>query len=254
MSTASTRGSPRGRSPGRPRSRWLRLWPLNRSGDRSTMARPCATRSSHSRKRNAGSSPPLHQPRPPRLRAGQPAGDDQGRALRPLLALSEDAAAPLPGGVRRRRAGGRPALRGRGGRAGGGPLRAGLHGLRRRLDRAGGRRPRRLRVGLERAHQGPAARPARGLPRAVHPLHPLRPAAARLGRGRLSLLSRRRARSRVRGGDGRALRDLLALARPGAGVGGRALAARRASPRRPGSARSRPRRSTCCAGCCRPRR
>ena len=41
----------------------------------------------------------------------QPAGDGQGRAVRPLLALSGHAAAPLPGGVRRRCPGGRAALR-----------------------------------------------------------------------------------------------------------------------------------------------
>ena len=47
---------------------------------------------------------PLHQPRPSRLRAGQHAGDRQGRALRPLLPLPGKPAAPLPGGVRGRRA------------------------------------------------------------------------------------------------------------------------------------------------------
>ncbi len=59
-----------------------------------------------------------------------------------------------------------------------GALRARLPRLRRRLDRPGRRRPRRLRVGLQRAHQGAAARPARRLPRAVDPLHPLRQADA----------------------------------------------------------------------------
>ena len=58
----------------------------------------------------------------------------------------------------------------------------------------------------------------------------------------------------VRRGDGRALRDLLALARARSRSGrpsaGRAA---RASRRAPGSARSGPRRSTCCAACC-PRR
>ena len=55
-------------------------------------------------------------------------------------------------------------------------------------------------------------------------------------------------------GDGRALPDLLARARDGAGVGRRALAARRrTSPRAPGGARSGPRRSTCCAACFRRR-
>ena len=40
---------------------------------------------------------------------------------------------------------------------------------------------------------------------------------------------------------------------PGPGVGGRALAPRSTSPRRHGSARSRRRRSTCCADCSPPR-
>ena len=63
-----------------------------------------------------------------------------------------------------------------------------------------------------------------------------------------------RARARVRRRDGRALRDLLALAgarsRPGRPSAGRAATASR---RAPGSARSAPRRSTCCAACCRRR-
>ena len=64
-----------------------------------------------------------------------------------------------------------------------------------------------------------------------------------------------RARARVRRRDGRGLLDLLALAasrsRPGRRSAGRAATANR---RVPGSARSAPRRSTCCAGCCRRRR
>ena len=47
------------------------------------------------------------------------------------------------------------------------------------------------------------------------------------GIGRLPLLLRRRARTRLPRGDGRAVRDLLAQPRDRAGVGGRALAARR---------------------------
>ena len=43
----------------------------------------------------------LHQPRRPRLRADQPAGDGQGRAVRALLALGEVAAAAVPRRVRR---------------------------------------------------------------------------------------------------------------------------------------------------------
>ena len=72
---------------------------------------------------------------------------------------------------------------------------------------------------------------------------------------RLPLLPRRGARARVRRGDGRAVRDLLALAdrrsRPGRPSAGRAA---RANRRAPGSARSGPRRWTCCAACCRRRR
>ena len=63
-----------------------------------------------------------------------------------------------------------------------------------------------------------------------------------------------RARARVRRGDGRAVRDLLALARarsrPGRRSAGRAATRARGAP---GGARSAPRRSTCCAACCPPR-
>ena len=134
-------------------------------------------------------APPLHQPRPPRVRPRQPAGDGQGRAVRALLALFRHAAAAVPRGVRRRRRRRRAALRRGRGRARRGAVRAGLHRLRRRLDRPGRRRPRRLRVGLQRPHQAPAARPPRRLSRAVDPLHPLRPPIARR---RLPLLPRRR--------------------------------------------------------------
>ena len=55
-----------------------------------------------------------------------------------------------------------------------------------------------------------------------------------------------------------AMDELFAIYSPLAGdrpgLGSRALAAGTTSPRAPGSARSRPRRSTCCAACCRPRR
>ena len=133
--------------------------------------------------------------------------------------------AALPGGVRRRCAGRRPALRRRGGRARRAALRARLRRLRRRLDRPGRRRPRRLRVGLQHPHQAPAARPPRRLPGAVDPLHPLRQAAARTAA--TAIYRDERARPRVRRRDGRALRDLLALADRGRGLGGGALAARR---------------------------
>ena len=178
---------------------------------------------------------PLHEPRPAGLRPGQPAGDGQGRAVRPLLALSGHPAPPLPGGVRGREGTERRAgLRRRRGRARGGPLRAGLHRLRRRLDRPGRRRPRRLRVGLQRAHQDPSARPARRLPRAVDPLHPLRPADR--GDRRLPLLLRRRARARVRArrwtSCSRSTRAASRRPRCGRPSAGRATPS---SPRAPGS-------------------
>ena len=114
----------------------------------------------------------------------------QGRALRPLLALPRHAAAALPRRVRRRPRGrGGASVRRPGGRARPRALRADLPRLRRRLRRAARRRPHRLRVGLERDDQAAPARPSGRLPRAVHPLHPLRRADAV---GRLPLLARSR--------------------------------------------------------------
>ena len=84
------------------------------------------------RARRAGA--PLHQPRLARVRAREPAGDGEGGAVRPLLALPGHAAAPLPGRVRGRRRGRRGArVRRRGGRARARALRADLPRLRRRL-------------------------------------------------------------------------------------------------------------------------
>ena len=75
------------------------------------------------------------------------------------------------------------------------------------------------------------------------------------GARRLPLLLRRRARPRVRASDGRAVRDLLGRARAASRHGRRSAGrATTASPRAPGGARSAPRRSTCCAACCPPRR
>ena len=70
--------------------------------------------------------------------------------------------------------------------------------LRRRLGRPARRRPRRLRVGLQRADQDPPAPAARRLPRAVDALHRLRRADARAAR-RLPLLPRRGARAEYGG-------------------------------------------------------
>ena len=52
--------------------------------------------------------------------------------------------------------------------------------------------------------------------------------------------------------DGTDLRSLLGRPRAHAGLDRRAVPARRASPSRSGGVRSRPRRSTRCAACCRP--
>ncbi len=138
----------------------------------------CAIRSSRSPPRSGSSSPPTSPTstgrcspsstcrRRSRGRCSRATRATQGSVRRLYL---DEFAADVPSG-------GRP-VRGRGGRAGGGPLRAGLHRLRRRLDRPGRRRPPRLRVRLEHPHQAPPARPARRLSRAVDPLHPLRLAA-----------------------------------------------------------------------------
>ena len=131
-----------------------------------------------------------------------------------------------------------PGLRRRGGRARPQALRAHLPRLRRRLGSPAGRRPRGLRVGLERDDQAAPARPAGRLPRAVHALHPLR--LADRGGARLPLLAPSVARARVRGGDGLPLRLLLRVAAAGGGLGRRALP----PPRR----RARGRASPCAAG------
>ena len=97
---------------------------------------------------------------------------------------------------------------GRRGRARGAALRAHLRRLRRRLGGPARRRPHRLRVGLQRAHEDPPAAAPGRLPRAVHALHRLRRADARPAR-RLPLLPRRRAGPGVRRRDGRHLRCLF---------------------------------------------
>ena len=145
----------------------------------------------------------------------------------------------LPRRVRRRRPVGDAPVRRRRGRTGRPALRAHLHRLRRRLGRPARRRPPRLRVGQQRPHQGPAARPPRRLPRAVDPLHPLRhPDRSRRCAGlagELALLARRGARPRVRRRDGRDLLDLLGDAQTRARLGRAALAARRGAAERLGA-------------------
>ena len=102
-----------------------------------------------------------------------------------------------------------------------------------------------------------AARPPRRLPRAVDALHPLRqPDGLRGGGGpgRWRYYRDAELGDEFIGGDGRAVRDLLAQPRRPSRSGPRSAGrAETTSPRPPGGARSRPRRSTCCAGCCPPR-
>ena len=109
------------------------------------------------------------EPRPAGVRAGQPAGDGEGRAVRPLLALPGHAAAPVPRRVRRLAAGDRrrrPTTATEGKRA------AELYerifvGYGDDSRRPARRRARRRGVVLERPHQDPAAPAAGRLPRAV---------------------------------------------------------------------------------------
>ena len=109
-----------------------------------------------------------------------------------------------------------------------------------------------VRVGLERAHEGPPAPAAGGVPGAVHALHRLRRADARR---RLPLLPRRGARPGVRRGRWtRCSTPTRRRCRACARGWTRRSRPRPASPRRSAAARSRPRRWTCCAGCCPPRR
>ena len=192
----------------------------------------------------------LHEPRPARLRAREPAGDGEGRDVRPLLALRGDAAADVPRRVRRLGAGGARDRRRRG-RARGAAVRAHLHRLRRRLGRAARRRASRVRVDVEPPDEDPAAAAARRVSRAVDALHRVR---RRDRRVRLPLPPRRALRPAVRARDGRAVRDVRAPARRRHGVDGGAVSRRRTASRRPRiAAPFARRRSTSSAGCC-PRR
>ena len=126
----------------------------------------------------------LHQSRQPRLRADQPARNGQGRAVRAVLTIGEDAAAAVSRRVRgqgRRTtsAACRPIDRRRGDRARRKALRTCVQRLRRRLGRATRRRAHRLRVRLERADESARVGTADGLPRAVHPIRALHRQAPR---------------------------------------------------------------------------
>ena len=220
---------------------------------------PCRHRRDTSPTRNAAQlAPYFTNTRQPRLRADQPAGNGQGRAVRALLAVGEVAAAAVPRRVRRQHARRRrPPERRRRRRARREAVRHGVQRVRRRLGRAAGRRAHRLRVRLERPHQGPRVGPADGLPRAVHPLRALHRQAARPlavsrpggGRGRAARALRRgrwtrrsRPTRRWIPADAGALR--ARAIRKSAGGLAKACTAPRSAPRR----------STRCAACCRRRR
>ena len=148
-------------------------------------------------------APARHEPRPAGLRAGQPARDGQGRALRALLALPGHAAAPVPRRVRRLAAAATAAWEGAEGRRAAELYERIFLGYGDdSVAQLGGAHVA-VRVGLQRPDQGPPAPAAGRLPRAVHALHRLRRADARR---RLPLLPRRRARPALRARDGRALR------------------------------------------------
>ena len=140
-----------------------------------------------------GPGPVLRQHRPSRVRADEPPGGGQGRALRTLLPLREVGPPALPRRVPRggigagRRSSGCDGRR-RSGRAGHGaaaaprdrprpgasPSTVQPHSrrVRRRLGGAARRRPPGLRRHLQRRDQDRRARPADGVPGAVDPLCP----------------------------------------------------------------------------------
>ena len=174
-----------------------------------------------------------------RLRARQPAGDRQGRAVRPLLALPRHAAAAVPRRVRRLAAGAPRRVR-TARRASARPsstsASSSATGTTRWPSSAAPTSPASGRSNiLTKILQRP--RLAR-LPRAVDALHRLRRADARR---RLPLLPRPRARAGVRGGDGRLFAPTRTRSRSCAPGSTRRSRAPTASPRRPARA-STPRR------------
>ena len=131
-------------------------------------------------------------------------------------------------------------------RPGRGALRQGVLRVRRRLRRPARRRPPGLRAGVEPADQGPRVGPAHGLPRAVDPLHRLRPAPPRplplLPRPRGARVEPRRPLRRRHGPHVRRLRRAGArAARSGSAA---ATPRSRATPTSSTASRSRPRPST----------
>ena len=171
----------------------------------------CDPRDIHGR-RNPRAGPVLHQRRSPRRRAAQSAGDREGCAVRPLLAIRQVGPPSLPRRVprrhRRRGARGRRAGRRRRRQRPRRPaLRARAQRIRRRFGRATGRRAHRLRRRLQCPDQGPRVGAPDGLSRAVDALRAVHGPAGRAleisragGTGRVSASRpvRPHARSRVR--------------------------------------------------------
>src|SRR5882672_5435762 len=118
------------------------------------------------------------QPRRAGVRAREPAGGGEGRALRPLLSLPQVASPPVPRRVPRpRRSRGREARRSRRRRRRpprGAALRARLRRVRRRLRRPARRRAPGVRRLVQHPDQGARVGPPHGLPRTVDALHPVR--------------------------------------------------------------------------------
>ena len=194
----------------------------------------------------------LHEPRPAGLRARQPAGDGQGRAVRPLLALRRDAAPAVPRRVRRLAAGG-----------------AGDRGLRE------GERAAKLYERIFLGYGDDSVAQLGGAHIACEWTSNL--LTKILQRPRLAAYLEQSTRyiaydAQLDGfgyryhrdprfgpayetRDGRSVRDVLAAARGRVGVGRRSGSPRRRASRRPrtGAPCAR-RRSTSCAACCRPRR
>src|SRR5438552_3465501 len=124
-----------------------------------------------------------HEPHRAGVRAREPAGGREGRALRPLLALAQVASPALPRRVpgRRRPRGRAPrrSRRRRRGQACGAALRARLRRVRRRLRRPARRRAPGVRGLVEHPDEGARVGPSHGLSRAIDPLHSLRRPARR---------------------------------------------------------------------------
>ena len=194
----------------------------------------------------------LHQPRPARLLPRQPARDGQGGAVRALLALPGDAAAALPRGVRRatcRRAGGRST----GSRASAPPASTSASSSATATTRSP-----RSAAPTSPASGSPTCSPRSSSAAGSPPTSSSRPATSpTTSRSRRAAATATTPTTSSGPPTREAMDELFAIySRSLETV--QAWAAERwprdeASPRAPGGARSGPRRSTCCAGCCPPR-